>query len=57
MPVATSLIIVALEKNAPEGSYGCTWLRTIEPDMALGEGRDHGLVSMSLEAGTVPGME
>ena len=33
------------------------WWMAIEPDKALVEGRDRGLVSMSLEAGTMPGME
>lgn len=45
------------KKKRPEGSCCRTWLRAIEPDTVLVEGRDHGLVSTSLESGTVPGME
>lgn len=49
--------IVACEKSAPEGSRCHAWLVAIKPDQALVEDRDRGLVSMSLEAGTMPGME
>ena len=48
--------IVACEKM-PLKSRCHAWWMAIEPDKALVEGRDRGLVSMSLEAGTMPGME